>query len=53
LIVSQGGKDALAKIISFPCPQPDFPLGNGVINDVQDESEKPVHKVFPSPVLPG
>jgi hypothetical protein len=51
LIVSQSGKNQFAQSVAVLRPQPNVPLGNSVVNNMQDESEKPVHKVFPSPIL--
>jgi len=53
LIVSQSGKNPFAQGVAFLCPQSDFPFGDRVVDDMQNQSEEPVHKVFPSPILPG
>jgi len=47
----QSRKDPFTHGVAFFHPQPNFPLGDRVVDHMQHESEKPVHKVLPSPML--
>jgi len=52
LVVCQCGKDPLAQNVAIFCLEPEFTLTNRVVDHMQDETEKTIHKIFPSPMLP-
>ena len=53
LIVCQSRKDPLTQSIAILRLKPDFPLADCMIDHMQDETEKSIDKIFPSPVLPS
>ena len=51
VIVAQSGKDVDAKCVSIVNAQLNVSLRSRVIDDMQNETEKTIDKIFPSPVF--
>jgi len=52
LVVCHCGKNPFAQGVAVLRLKPDFSLADRVIDHMQDKTEKPVHKILPSPMLP-
>jgi hypothetical protein len=53
LIVCQRRKDPFTQDIAFFRLKPYLPLANRMVNHMKDKTEKSIHKIFPSPMLPS